>query len=48
MRQIGNAVPVPLALALGKEIGNALYQLRRFQEQMAFTERIHSPEVVTP
>ena len=26
LRQIGNAVPVPLALALGKAIGKALIQ----------------------
>ena len=29
IRQIGNAVPVPLALALGKELGAALIQAWR-------------------
>ncbi|KAI0333620.1 S-adenosyl-L-methionine-dependent methyltransferase [Cubamyces sp. BRFM 1775] len=48
MRQIGNAVPVPLALALGKEIGNALYKLRRSQEHRSFMERALSPEVNVP
>ncbi|RDX56375.1 S-adenosyl-L-methionine-dependent methyltransferase [Lentinus brumalis] len=35
LRQIGNAVPVPLALALGKEIGKALIQLWDKEEDEA-------------
>ena len=38
-RQIGNAVPVPLALALGKALGEVL--LKTWQEE----EREGSPEV---
>lgn len=38
-RQIGNAVPVPLAMALGKALGDAL--LKMWQEE----DRVGSPEV---
>ncbi|OSD08481.1 S-adenosyl-L-methionine-dependent methyltransferase [Trametes coccinea BRFM310] len=47
LRQIGNAVPVPLALALGKAVGKAAcaqYKRRERQEQMA---RVLSPELVS-
>ncbi|KAI8989795.1 S-adenosyl-L-methionine-dependent methyltransferase [Trametes punicea] len=45
LRQIGNAVPVPLALALGMQIGKALADLRRYQEKQENLERTQSPEV---
>jgi site-specific DNA-cytosine methylase len=38
-RQIGNAVPVPLAMALGKSLGEVL--LKTWQEE----DRAGSPEV---
>jgi len=38
-RQIGNAVPIPLALALGKSLGEVL--LKTWQEE----DRAGSPEV---
>jgi len=38
-RQIGNAVPVPLALALGKSLGEVL--LKTWEEE----DRAGSPEV---
>lgn len=41
LRQIGNAVPVPLALALGKELGKALLKMWR---QEKFRKEL-SPEV---
>ena len=40
IRQIGNAVPVPLALALGKELGVALIQA--WKEELE-NERESSP-----
>lgn len=45
MRQVGNAVPVPLALALGKAIGNALHELWRTREEQEQAWRANSPEV---
>ncbi|KAI0780552.1 S-adenosyl-L-methionine-dependent methyltransferase [Trametes elegans] len=45
MRQIGNAVPVPLALALGKEIRKAVCELWRAREEQGRRERGKSPEV---
>ncbi|KAI0822767.1 S-adenosyl-L-methionine-dependent methyltransferase [Trametes gibbosa] len=33
LRQIGNAVPIPLAHALGKSIGNVLYELMKIREE---------------
>ena len=45
MRQIGNAVPVPLALALGKEICKAVCELWRAREEQGRRERGKSPEV---
>ncbi|KAI0373036.1 S-adenosyl-L-methionine-dependent methyltransferase [Pilatotrama ljubarskyi] len=45
MRQIGNAVPVPLGLALGKEVGKALCRLWRHQEEQGLRERARSPEI---
>jgi len=43
IRQIGNAVPVPLALALGKELGVALIQAWK-EELESLDERKTSPE----
>lgn len=43
-RQIGNAVPVPLGLALGKELGKAL-MLYWDQQDVNVSERSLSPEV---
>ncbi|KAI0647432.1 S-adenosyl-L-methionine-dependent methyltransferase [Trametes meyenii] len=45
MRQIGNAVPVPLALALGKEISKALCMLWRQRELQEAEGQARSPEV---
>ncbi|KAF5357987.1 hypothetical protein D9756_001474 [Leucocoprinus leucothites] len=44
IRQIGNAVPVPLALALGKELGVALTQAWREEVEREQSERQMSPE----
>ncbi|KAL6300510.1 S-adenosyl-L-methionine-dependent methyltransferase [Sparassis latifolia] len=44
-RQIGNAVPVPLALALGKELGKALIKLYREKEAREAQDRTRSPEL---
>lgn len=44
-RQIGNAVPVPLALALGKELGKALIKLWKQQEEREDEDRAQSPEI---
>jgi len=43
-RQIGNAVPVPLALALGKELGKALTRYW-IQQDLEDRERLRSPEL---
>ncbi|KAI9065405.1 S-adenosyl-L-methionine-dependent methyltransferase [Trametes sanguinea] len=43
LRQIGNAVPVPLALALGKEIGKAACTLWREREREIQMAREQSP-----
>jgi len=43
IRQIGNAVPVPLALALGKELGVALIQAWK-EELESLDKRKTSPE----
>ena len=40
-RQIGNAVPVPLALALGKALGSVLLKLWKVEDENA---REQSPE----
>ncbi|KAI0672839.1 S-adenosyl-L-methionine-dependent methyltransferase [Trametes maxima] len=45
MRQIGNAVPVPLALALGKEIGKALCMLWKQREKQEAEDQARSPEI---
>jgi len=44
IRQIGNAVPVPLALALGKELGVALIQAWK-EELESLDEWEPSPEL---
>lgn len=41
LRQIGNAVPVPLACALGKELGKAMLKVWKEEEH----KRDMSPEV---
>ncbi|THH29585.1 hypothetical protein EUX98_g4594 [Antrodiella citrinella] len=45
LKQIGNAVPIPLGLALGKELGKALYTMWRAQEGVEERERAASPEI---
>ena len=45
LMQIGNAVPVPLALALGKAIGKAAVQMWDEDEQKRRTVRASSPEI---
>ncbi|OBZ65761.1 Acetolactate synthase, mitochondrial [Grifola frondosa] len=44
-RQVGNAVPVPLALALGKELGKALVILWAERERKESRARMQSPEI---
>ncbi|PSR77616.1 hypothetical protein PHLCEN_2v7806 [Hermanssonia centrifuga] len=44
-RQIGNAVPVPLALALGKSVGSALVSMWQEDDLREQVGREHSPEV---
>ncbi|EJF66181.1 S-adenosyl-L-methionine-dependent methyltransferase [Dichomitus squalens LYAD-421 SS1] len=44
-RQIGNAVPVPLAAALGKEIGKSLVRLQKQGRDQEKVARLHSPEL---
>lgn len=46
--QIGNAVPVPLALALGKAIGKAVMQMWREDDARWEAERARSPEIPQP
>lgn len=43
--QIGNAVPVPLAFALGKEICKAVIQMWKEDDAKEEREREESPEV---
>ena len=45
LRQIGNAVPVPLALALGKEVGKAYIKYLQEKRGTEERERQQSPEV---
>ncbi|KAI0748472.1 S-adenosyl-L-methionine-dependent methyltransferase [Daedaleopsis nitida] len=45
MRQIGNAVPVPLALAIGKEVGKATIKLWKQNQEQEQTARARSPAV---
>ncbi|KAI0362522.1 S-adenosyl-L-methionine-dependent methyltransferase [Trametes cingulata] len=45
MRQIGNAVPVPLGLALGKGIREAFCRLWKDREEQGLAEKARSPEV---
>ena len=44
-RQIGNAVPVPLAFALGKEICKAVLIMWKEEDQRDEREREESPEL---
>lgn len=42
-RQIGNAVPIPLALALGKSIGDAV--VSRWEKEVEENDKEQSPEI---
>ena len=44
-KQIGNAVPVPLALALGRELGKAFIKHWELEQQRGEDERELSPDV---
>ncbi|KAH8099541.1 S-adenosyl-L-methionine-dependent methyltransferase [Cristinia sonorae] len=44
-KQIGNAVPIPLAIVLGKEVGKALFKWWKMKERMEEAEREASPEM---
>lgn len=44
-KQIGNAVPVPMAAALGREIVKAESRLRRLEEKKARAKREESFEL---
>ncbi|KAL4244914.1 Cytosine-specific methyltransferase [Abortiporus biennis] len=45
LRQIGNAVPVPLAEALGRELGKVLIKMWKEEEAEDETAREQSPEI---
>jgi hypothetical protein len=45
LRQIGNAVPVLLALALGKAVGSSVASTWAQEDAVAETDREESPEV---
>ena len=44
LKQIGNAVPIPLGVALGKELGKALVIMWKQMDKIAEEEREASPE----
>ncbi|TCD60057.1 hypothetical protein EIP91_010798 [Steccherinum ochraceum] len=44
LKQIGNAVPIPLGMALGKELGKALFIMWKKQDAEEARERANSPE----
>ena len=44
-KQIGNAVPVPLALALGKSVGEVLSEVWRKTDAQLVALRQESPEI---
>lgn len=44
-KQIGNAVPIPLGMALGREIGKALMKYWKELEEKELIERELSPEI---
>lgn len=47
LKQIGNAVPIPLGVALGKELGKALVIMWKQLDKIAEEEREASPEAET-
>ncbi|TCD67280.1 hypothetical protein EIP91_000302 [Steccherinum ochraceum] len=44
LKQIGNAVPIPLGMALGRELGKALFIMWKRQDDEEARERANSPE----